>query len=141
MSEGVSKFLAKIDLFEGLPPEVMSDLASRGTTLSKNAGSTVVEQGSAETGLQVVLEGTADVTVNGVARPSLNVGDYFGEISLLDGQPRSATIVAGPDGVTTFALSALAFAPVVKANPDVAQALLKALCARIRSLESASDEG
>ena len=53
-----------------------------------------------------------------------------------DGLPRSATVVAGPDGLTTFALSALAFEPVVKENPDVAQALLKALTARIRSLES-----
>src|SRR5262245_49022199 len=133
MSEGVSKFLAKIDLFEGLPPEVLSDLASRGTTLSKNAGGTVVEQGSAETGLQVVLDGSAEVTVNGVARPPLNVGDYFGEISLIDGQPRSATIVAGPEGVTTYALSALAFAPIVRENQDVAQTLLRALCARIRA--------
>ena len=85
-----------------------------------------------------LLEGSAEVEVNGVVRGPLNVGDYFGEISLVDGLPRSATVVAGPDGLSTFALSALAFEPVVKENPEVAQALLKALTARIRSLESES---
>jgi CRP/FNR family cyclic AMP-dependent transcriptional regulator len=139
MTESVPKFLAKIDLFEGLPSAVLSDLANRGTTLTKPAGSHLVEQGSSEAGLQVVLEGSADVSVSGVARKPLGPGDYFGEVSLIDGLPRSATIVAGPDGVTTFALSALAFAPVVKENPEVAQALLKALTARIRSLESDQD--
>jgi CRP/FNR family cyclic AMP-dependent transcriptional regulator len=136
MSESVTKFLAKVDLFEGLSPDVLSDLASRGTTISKQAGGLIVEQGSTDAGLQVILEGSADVTVNGVPRNPLGAGDFFGEVSLIDGLERSATIVAGPDGVTTFALSALAFAPVVKENPDVAWALLKALTARIRSLES-----
>ncbi len=64
MSESVPKFLAKIDLFEGLSPDVLSDLASRGTTLSKLAGATLVEQGSADAGLQIVLEGSADVSVS-----------------------------------------------------------------------------
>lgn len=136
--ESVPKFLARIDLFEGLSSDVLADLVARGTTLTTQPGSQVVEQGSSDTGLQVVLEGSAEVSVNDVPRRALKPGDYFGEISLIDGQPRSASIVSGPDGLTTFALSALAFAPVVKENPEVAQTLLKALCARIRSLEATS---
>jgi CRP/FNR family transcriptional regulator, cyclic AMP receptor protein len=134
--ESVPKFLARIDLFEGLSSDVLSDLVARGTTLTTNPGGHVVEQGSTDAGLQVVLEGSAEVLVNDVPRRSLKPGDYFGEISLIDGQPRSATVVGGPDGLTTFALSALSFQPVVKQNPEVAQTLLKALCARIRSLEA-----
>jgi CRP-like cAMP-binding protein len=134
--ESLPQFLAKIDLFEGLSKDTLSDLMERGTTLKVSAGSHAVEQGAHDAGLQVVLEGSAEVTVNGVARASLAPGDYFGEISMIDGLPRSATVLAGPDGLTTFALSSLAFAPVVRANPDVAEALLKALTARIRSLES-----
>jgi CRP/FNR family transcriptional regulator, cyclic AMP receptor protein len=134
--ETVQKFLARIDLFEGLPDDVLSDLANRGTTLITQPGTPVVEQGSSGAGLQVVLAGSAEVTVNGVPRPPLSVGDYFGEISLIDGRPRSASITTGSDGMTTFALSPLAFAPVVRENPKVAQTLLKALCARIRSLEA-----
>lgn len=134
--ESLPQFLAKVDLFEGLSKETLSDLIGRGTTLTVSAGQHVVEQGANDAGLQVVLEGSAVVSVNGTEREPLGPGDYFGEISLIDGRPRSATVIAGPDGLTTFALSALAFAPVVKANGDVAQALLKALTTRIRSLEA-----
>jgi CRP-like cAMP-binding protein len=136
--ESLPTFLAKIDLFEGLSKDTLSGLIERGTTLKVPAGSHVVEQGANDAGLQVVLAGSADVEVNGIVREPLKVGDYFGEISLVDGLPRSATVVAGPDGLSTFALSALAFEPVVRENADVAQALLKALTARIRSLESGS---
>ena len=134
--ESLPQFLAKIDLFEGLSKDTLSDLIERGTTLEVPAGRHVIEQGADDAGLQVVLEGSALAEVNGVVREPLEVGDYFGEISMIDGLPRSATVVAGPAGLTTFALSALAFEPVVKENPDVAQALLKALTARIRLLEA-----
>jgi CRP-like cAMP-binding protein len=134
--ESLPQFLAKVDLFAGLSKETLSDLISRGTTLSINPGAHATEQGSDDAGLQVVLEGSAEVTVNGESRAPLGPGDYFGEISLIDGLPRSATVIAGPEGLTTFALSTLAFAPVVKENPYVAEALLKALATRVRSLES-----
>lgn len=136
--ESLPQFLAKVDLFAGLSKETLADLISRGSTLSIKAGAHATDQGSDDAGLQIVLEGTADVSVNGVDRAPLGPGDYFGEISLIDGLPRSATVVAGPDGLTTFALSSLAFAPVVKENPEAAYALLKALAARVRSVESQS---
>ncbi|MFI5709750.1 cyclic nucleotide-binding domain-containing protein [Kribbella sp. NPDC051620] len=134
--ESLPSFLAKVDLFAGLSKETLSDLIARGSTLTINPGAHATEQGSNDAGLQVVLDGSAEVSVNGVDRAPLGPGDYFGEISLIDGLPRSATVVAGPDGLTTFALSSLAFAPVVKENPEAAYALLKALAARVRLLES-----
>jgi CRP-like cAMP-binding protein len=134
--ESLPHFLAKVDLFAGMPKETLADLVPRGTTLTIRPGAHATEQGSDDAGLQVILEGTAEVSVNGVDRAPLGPGDAFGEISLVDGLPRSATVVAGPDGLTTFALSSLAFMQVVRENPDVAEALLKALAARVRLLES-----
>ena len=63
-------------------------------------------------------------------------GVYFGEIWLIDPALRSAAVTSGPDGLTTFALSSLAFAPVITENPAAAQTLLKAMCARIRTLDA-----
>jgi CRP/FNR family cyclic AMP-dependent transcriptional regulator len=133
--ESLDQFLGEIDLFEGLSTDTRSDLVERGTTFQMPPGTHVTDQGEHDTGLHVVLEGSAEVSVNGVFRGTLGPGDYFGEISLIDGLPRSSTVVAGPDGLTTFALSSLAFEPVIKENSEVADVLLKALCARIRAIE------
>lgn len=132
--------LAQVDLLAGLPEPVLRDLAERGTTMTHPAGQVVVRQGdSNDVGLRLVLEGSAHVDVNGVARPDLGPGSWFGDISLLDAAPRSATVTAGEDGLKTFALSALAFAPVIDANPEVARVLLRALCARLRAVEARVD--
>jgi CRP-like cAMP-binding protein len=134
MSYQARKALAEIDLFAALPDSMLEDLVQRGTTRTVGPGEVLVTQGTPDAGLQVVLEGSAEVTVNGRARPPLGPGEYFGEISMIDGAPRSATVVAGPNGLTTFMLSSLAFAPMTT-KPDVAQVLMKALCTRIRALE------
>jgi CRP/FNR family transcriptional regulator, cyclic AMP receptor protein len=135
MSYHAHQALARIDLFSGLPEDTLSDLVQRGTTFRMEPGRRVVQEGSSDVGLEVILEGTADVSVNGVPRPSMEPGDYFGEISMIDGAPRSATLVAGPDGLTTFRLSSLAFSAVMD-DPAVSRTLLKAMCARIRALEA-----
>jgi CRP/FNR family cyclic AMP-dependent transcriptional regulator len=134
MTYQARKALGRIELFADLPEDTLDDLVQRGTTFTMDPGERVVTEGADDVGLRVVLEGTADITVNGESRPPLGAGDYFGEISLIDGAPRSATVIAGPEGLTTFALSSLAFAPMID-RPEVARVLLKALCARIRSIE------
>ncbi len=129
--------LTQVDLFRALPASVLDDLIQGGTTLKFRPGSTVVQQGSPEAGFQLVRKGSASVTVNGVERGALGVGQYFGEMSLIDSAPRSATVVAGPEGVETFAVSPLTFSGLMDKNPQVARALLPVLTARIRSVEGA----
>jgi CRP/FNR family transcriptional regulator, cyclic AMP receptor protein len=135
MSYQARKALAGIDLFAGLPEDALEDLVQRGVTFTTNPGHEVVTEGSTDTGLQVILEGTAEITVHGQPRAPMKAGDYFGEISMIDGSPRSATVTSGPEGLKTFALSALAFAPMLD-KPQVSRVLLKALCARIRAIQA-----
>ena len=132
--------LAGIDLFSGLPDEVIDDLVSAGTTHSTPPGGVVATQGSSDSGLRVVLEGSAEVEVGGVRRSAVEEGGYFGEMSLIDGAGRSATLTAGPDGLKTFAISALSFSPLIDKHPQLARTLLKALVGRVRQLESASND-
>jgi CRP-like cAMP-binding protein len=128
--------LAEVDLFQGMSAVTINELIHRGTKLKVAPGRVLVEQGSTDAGLQLILEGSAIVSVNGVERGKLEAGQYFGEISLLDGAPRSATVVAGPEGAQTFALSSIAFSDLLDAHPDIARSLLKILTARIRSIEA-----
>jgi CRP-like cAMP-binding protein len=138
--ESLPHMLSKIDLLSDVPDKVISDLVAAVTTFTTPPGGTAVTQGSSSAGLQVVLEGTAMVEVSGSARPSMGPGSYFGKISVIDGQGRSATIKAGDDGLKTFAISPLNFSELIDKHPALAKALLKALCARIRSLEKKPDD-
>ena len=133
--ETLPQMLSKIDLLAEVPPPVIKDLIGVGTTFETPPGGTAVTQGSSSAGLQVVLEGTAKVEVNGVPRADMGPGSYFGEISVIDGQGRSATIKAGDDGLKTFAISPLNFSQLIDKHQPLARALLTAVCARIRSLE------
>jgi CRP/FNR family cyclic AMP-dependent transcriptional regulator len=135
MTYQARRALAEIDLFAGLSENTLNDLVQRGTTFTTNPGHQVVTEGSTDAGLQVILDGTAEITVHGEPRPPLGPGEYFGEISMIDGSPRSATVTSGPEGLTTFVLSSLAFAPMIE-KPEVSRVLLKALCARIRAIQS-----
>ena len=128
--------LARIDLFAGLPENVIADLVSAGATFTTPPGGTAVTQGSADAGLQVVLEGSAEVEVGGAPRAAIEAGGYFGEISVIDGQGRSATITAGDQGLKTFAISPVNFSRLLDEHPALARSLLRVLCARIRSLEA-----
>jgi len=138
--------LSDIDLFEGLSSKVMKHIASEGTTRTFAAGEAVTEEGEGVTGwasfspqgvcFYVILEGAADVAVDGEHRATMGAGQYFGETSLIDGKPRSATVVAGPDGMKAFALTAWAFKPILEEHPSVAMTMLQVLAGRLRAAEA-----
>ena len=77
----------------------------------------------------IVLTGSATVTVDDAHHGGLGRGDYFGELSLIDGEPRSADITAGPDGLTTFALSKWQFEELLEEHPHIAISMLRVMAA------------
>jgi len=126
--------LAEVDLFTGLSEGLINELGERGETTTYESGEEIVAQGSSNADLHIVLSGEATVFINEVERAILYERDYFGEISLIAPAPRSATIVAGPDGLTAFVLTQASFAPMLQ-NLEFLQGLTRALCARLRDLE------
>jgi CRP-like cAMP-binding protein len=133
----IAQMLSQVDLFSGLSRKVVDELVEGGSTRTVPSGNVVVQQGAADAGFQLVLDGEATVSVNGTTVRTLGAGDYFGEISLIDGAPRSATVTSAGEGCKTFLVSPMRFWSIVDANPDAARALLVALTTRIRSLENA----
>ncbi|MBI1378321.1 MAG: cyclic nucleotide-binding domain-containing protein [Frankiales bacterium] len=135
-----SHMLARVDLFAELPEPVREEMASRGSTRRIPGGQPIVTQGQDDAGLQMITAGTAEVLVHGNPVRTLEEGDYFGEISLIDGQPRSATIVAGADGCQTFTVSPLLFWQILDENHGVSRLVMKGLTARLRAAEAALQE-
>jgi CRP/FNR family transcriptional regulator, cyclic AMP receptor protein len=130
--------LARVDLFSGLSHRDLARIAHSGREVDHKPRKEVVTQGRSGVGFHLVLGGTADLEIGGRIRKQLGAGDYFGEISLLDGKPRTATVRAGEDGLRTFSITAWQFQGLLKEQPQVARALLVTLCARIRDAEAAS---
>ena len=79
----------------------------------------------------MIDSGAATVSVGGAEKRTLGAGDYFGEMALIDDQPRSATIVADTD-LKCWGLTSWEFRPLVESNAQIAWALLKTLAQRLR---------
>jgi CRP-like cAMP-binding protein len=99
------------------------------------AGATIVRQGEPGDTFYVIVEGEAKVKdPNGRTLSRLIPGDFFGEISLMDGGPRTATVVAETH-LTALALSRKDFGALLQSEPKVTVGLLKHAAALLRRLE------
>jgi CRP-like cAMP-binding protein len=103
--------------------------------LSFAAGQEVVAQGKSGVGFFVILEGAARVSQGGEDRGLLTAGDYFGEMALIDGDDRAASVHAEGD-LRCATMTSWNFKPFVKNHPDVSWALLTALVKRVRESQA-----
>lgn len=129
------KRLGEVDLLSALPEDTLRRIAQAGAVFSHGPGHVLIRKGDPAPGLRVVMEGSARVDVDGVVRRPLEVGDYFGEISLLDQKSASASVIAGDDGLKAFAISPLTFNELLDADPHMARTILVTMCTRLRSAE------
>lgn len=122
--------LRPVSLFQGLRKATLLEIAKRTTEESYPAGVTVIREGDAGDSLCIVASGNLTVHRNGEAVATMTAGDYFGEISLIDGRPRSATIVADDD-VVLLQLGAADFEALL-AIPFVSRAVMQNLASIVR---------
>jgi CRP/FNR family cyclic AMP-dependent transcriptional regulator len=99
------------------------------------AGKVIVEEGETGGRFYLIVSGTAEVTRRGRRIRRLGPGDSFGDIALIDGGPRSAT-VAAETPVSTLSLAVWNFKAALLENPSITYKLLLALCKRLRDAES-----
>lgn len=126
--------LKGVPLFDCLTQRERISIIEAGKEVRYPAGKNIVEEGTAGMGFHLILEGDAQVTVRGKTRAKIGPGAYFGEISLLDRGPRTATVTAVTP-VTTLSLVSWNFLPLMDEHPSIAKKMLVELCGRIRNLE------
>ncbi|MBC8163975.1 MAG: Crp/Fnr family transcriptional regulator [Roseiflexaceae bacterium] len=129
--------------FSGLDTSQLGVLAENLTTQHFRRGEPIFHQGSAGSVFYMLLIGQVRVfttSASGVelAVTMLRAGDFFGELALLDGQPRSAS-VAAMSPVTALLLQRSVFLAALNAHPPIAVALLEAMAARLRQSTSHAD--
>jgi CRP/FNR family transcriptional regulator, cyclic AMP receptor protein len=133
----VAGALGATDLFSSLNQRALKRVADTAKVVQHQAGKQITEEGGAGVGFHLILDGQATVTVHGKERKPLSAGDYFGEISLIDGKPRSATVTAESD-LTTASIVSWQFQPLLREEPEVASALLLVMCERLRAAEESA---
>jgi CRP-like cAMP-binding protein len=122
-------------LFTGLPSRFLRRLADKMDEQRFMEGAMVVREGEPGDTFYVIVEGEAKVKDRkGRTLSRLIPGDFFGEISLMDGGPRTATVVADTK-LTTLALSRRDFGALLRSEPHVTVGLLKHAAALLRRLE------
>ena len=98
-------------------------------------GDVILAQGEGGIGFFVIGEGTVEYSVDGKRVGSGGPGDYFGEVALIDDEPRSATVTAATD-VTVYGMTRWDFRAFVDENADIASGLRQVMAKR-QSTESA----
>ena len=126
-----SSILKRVPLFAGLDDRELEQIAGTMRERKFAAGDTVTEEGTGGAGFFVVESGEADVSVEGQARGSIGAGDYFGEIALLTGSDRTATIKARTDMVC-WGMTPWDFRPLVESNSAIAWKLLTAMADKLK---------
>lgn len=131
----VADALRSVDLFAGLGRKSIDKVARRVQVVEHAPGREIATEGKEGVAFHLIRSGTAEVLVGGNVVRAIGPGDYFGELSLIDRKPRSATVRA-TSALTTYTLVAWDFAPLLDEEPEVTKVLLLAMCDRLRSAES-----
>jgi CRP-like cAMP-binding protein len=134
-----ARILSSVDVFEPLTDQERERLAAAARDRLYGNGEAIVRQGEEGASLFVLTSGRAVVTVEpGGEVAALITGDYFGEMSLLTGEPRTATVSARGD-CRVFEVDADMFRQIAQANPRVLETVGQAAMVRRTELHSVRD--
>lgn len=127
--------LKTVPLFAGCSDRELKAIASAGSEVRFDQGTEICTEGETGVGLHVIIQGEAKVQVGGRNRRSLGPGAFFGEIALLDGGPRSATVISDTP-LLTFSVPVWGFRTLLKGQPGLAVKMLEEVCRRLRGADT-----
>jgi CRP/FNR family cyclic AMP-dependent transcriptional regulator len=127
------ELLGACRLFAGVKAEDLAAVAARAIEVEFPADRVIARQGEIGTGFFLVFEGSVRVVRDGEEVAILRPGEFFGELSVLDGLPRIAQVVA-VEPTRCIALASWDFEQALLQSPTLALAILRGLAARVRSV-------
>ena len=126
--------LRRVPAFAGCNDKELAEAARHVDDWSVTAGTTLTREGTVGHEAFVIIEGTADVMINGESVAELGPGQFVGEMAMLDRRPRSATVVAKTD-MRLFLIGPAAFDEFASLR-TVARELTKELAERLRRADA-----
>ena len=135
----LAPMLGKVSLFKGLKDKQLKTIAASGKELVYTPGQVIVEQGSIGVGFYLILEGTVEVRRGKKTLAELKTGDFFGEMSLFDEQPRSASVLAVTE-TRCLGITSWSFTGMIRSDTDIAVNMMKEMAVRLRASNKALAE-
>ena len=127
-----TELLGGCPLFSGVNRDDLAAIGERAVEVDFPADHVIARQGEIGTGLFVVTDGSVRVVRDGSEIARLGPGDFFGEMSVIDGLPRVAQ-VAAVEPTRCLALASWEFERLVLEHPTIGLAILRGLSARLRA--------
>ncbi len=131
---GYLQHLADVPLFSSCSNRELQKIARAADEITVDEGREIVTQGATGHEAFVVIDGTARVVRNDQEIATMGPGDYFGELALLDGGPRTASVVA-TSPMTLLVLGQREFAGLIDEVPGLAHKILTSLAQVVRALD------
>jgi CRP-like cAMP-binding protein len=116
--------LNAMPVLDGCPPEEVEAIAHRAHVLFFEDGDVIIPEGEEGLGFYFITSGRARVIRDDASIATLRTGDYFGEVSLIEGSARNATVIA-EGGTTCIGILRSFFRPLLARNPRLALRILE----------------
>ena len=133
------EFLSSCPLFARFKPKELEALLGSTQRREFESGSTIVHDGDSGLGFYLVVEGDVEVRKGDRVLRRLGKGDFFGEMALLDGSPRSADVVALAP-TTCLVVTSWDLHGLISRHPSMAIAMMGELARRLRETNQALTE-
>ena len=134
------EMIRRVPLFGGCAKRDLQAIAGIADEIAWGDGRVIAKQGEKGREFFVIIDGAADVTVDGETVATLGAGDYFGEMSLLTDQPRTATVTA-TSPMRGLVIVDRAFARLLREEPGIQTSILATVAARAAANESLRTQG
>ena len=122
--DDTARALARVPLFAGCSPEDVRDIAGIARMLRFEDGAVIVAEGEEGRGFYLIMSGEASVRQGKREINRMSAGDFFGEIALLEGTPRTASVVA-VGGVVCLGILRADFRPLLVRQPRIALRIIE----------------
>ena len=134
MARRNADLLARVPLFAGLAKRHLRSVASIGREERFDEGDTIAAEGLAGDDFYVIVGGQARVVRRGRTVARLVPGDFFGEIALLDGGPRTASVIAETP-LQVVSINRKPFHAMLEREPTIVLGMLEELAGRVRNVD------
>ncbi len=135
------EMLAQVPLFAGLKGKQMKSVASSFVRKrSYEAGEVIEKEGGLGVAFYLITDGAVEVRKGEKPVTKLGRGQFFGEMALIDKQPRSATVVAADPSTKCLLMPVWSFRAAIEKDPKLAMSVMKELARRLRETTKALSE-